>query len=96
MTLAELICCNSNEYNGHKQLDLDGAMLSFDEALELCNDIQEYLKENEGYNGFRFVYLKTYADGSSSIYAGNYWKAGTHPLGHTDKLMVSFTIRAGE
>lgn len=90
LTVAKLIVMNNSEYNGHKQLDIEGYTFTLKEALELCDQITEELHEQEDYRGS--CYLQIHSDGGASIHADNYWKQGEHSLGHRDKLMASISV----
>ena len=87
MKVSELIYHNNLEYNGHKQLDLVGVFITLDDALTMCRELEEL-------SGGDYL-LEVHPDYSASIYAMNYWHSGEHPLGHTNKLMVSFNLKEG-
>lgn len=79
MTIAEFVYHCKNEYNGHKQTTL--THMDMDVALQLCKDL-------EGIAGTSFV-LEVWTDGCMTIYQKDFWGAGEHHLGHTDRTILS-------
>ena len=91
LTLTDIILGNTNQYNGHKQLELEGVTFTLEQAISLVNDLQVALEDKEGYTGC--VTLQVHGDYSASINACDYWKEGQHRMGHKDKLLVSIWLR---
>jgi hypothetical protein len=88
ITLAEVILGNKNEYNGHKQLELEGLSFNIHQILQLCQDLQDELHKTEGF--LSCVVYKVHPDYGGSIYALDYFKE--HPSGHKDKLLVDINL----
>lgn len=80
ITLAEFLLKTKDEYNGHLQTQVKG--LSIKKGVHLCKELEEYTNDKHS-----FV-LEVWSDGNYTIYQKDYWKAGEHPLGHTDRIIL--------
>jgi hypothetical protein len=75
---------SSGEYNGHYQLNLE--KIDWETLKVIHNILQDWADED--YGGLCSLSLAT--DMSGSIYFSDYWSKDKHPMGHRDKLMMSF------
>lgn len=82
MELAEFLLKNTSEYNGHKQMEI--SKMSIEDGMQLINDLSETTDDAED-----TFFMQLFLDGSFDIYQSDYWVSGEHPLGHTDRLILS-------
>lgn len=89
-TLAKIILNNTNTYNGHNQMEIEGFTWKMSDVVTLMEELQTELEDAQGYLGC--VVLNMHTDGSASVVAGDYWSHGQHELGHKDKVLLGLTI----
>lgn len=82
MELAEFLLKNTSEYNGHKQMEI--SKMSIEDGMQLINELSEITDDTAD-----IFFMQLFSDGSFDIYQSNYWSSGEHPLGHTDRLILS-------
>lgn len=80
ISLAEFLLNTKHEYNGHLQTEIKG--LSIKKGIRLCKELEQHTNDE-----YSFV-LEVWSDGNYTIYQKDYWKAGEHPLGHTDRIVL--------
>lgn len=85
-----MIIDDRNCYNGHSQLEIPKELVGTDEVRkEVMDDLQHLLECHTKFRGF--VSIEIMSDGSGGFQALDYWKNGEHPMGHKDKLLLSFS-----
>jgi len=79
MNICKLLLEIKNDYNGHKQTQLNG--LSVKQGLKLCKALEKYTNHSHS-----FV-MEVWSDGGFMIVQKDYFK--DHILGHTDRNILS-------
>lgn len=82
MNLATFLLNNTEEYNGHKQMEI--SHMSIDEGKQLLKELSDACD-----CAADIFYMALFDDGSFDIYQSNYWGYGEHPLGCKDRLILS-------
>lgn len=82
MELAEFLLKNKSECNGHKQMEISS--MSIEDGMQLLEDLSDICEDKSD-----VFFMQLFSDGSFDIYQSDYWDSGEHPLGHTDRLILS-------
>lgn len=85
MTLAEFVLSQKKQYNGHLTLEINH--MSVRDGLQLCKDLEIFVEHSHMFT------MELYTDGGFNINQKDFWRAGEHPLGHTDRLILGVENR---
>lgn len=75
---------------GHSTIELNDSF-SFDELKVLMDEVESYYKNSEGRTCLPTY--RSFTDGSGMIALDCFWQDGEHELGHTDKVLLTWTGR---
>lgn len=80
-SLAQFLLSQTKQHNGHLQCEMAG--LSVEDGIEICKELEELFDNKSSFT------VQLWTTGGFTIYQMDYWENLEHPLGHTDRMILS-------